>query len=86
MAAISLCRCCDSLPLSCRFLPESHGDRTFSVHRLERFRRSRPGILVEETGRSPGEQGRVENMQRVGELVSETDRCLRVKDTFVWLA
>lgn len=70
-AVISLCRCSDSLPVSRRFFPESHGDRTFFTRQLERFRRNRRSLLVEETGRSlPDSKARVENMQRVGELVS----------------
>lgn len=51
-AVISLCRCSDSLLLSRRFFPESHDDRKFSTRELQRFRRDRRSLLVEETGRS----------------------------------
>lgn len=70
-AVISLCRCSHSLPVGRRFFPESHGDRSFSTRELERFRRNRRGLLAEETERSlPESKARVENTQRVGELVS----------------
>lgn len=86
-AVISLCRCSDSLPVSRRFFPESHGDRTFSTRQLERFLRN---LTRSSRGRnrkvSAGEQSKGGKYATSGRTRFETDRRLRVKDTFVWVA